>query len=122
MFYISEWRPRYPTRLICGHAIPAEGKAYKLTIAVCQHDVACLPQAIKAALQAQQTQAKGESWLFKLWHWCFGKKERTVPPQQNTPLPARKAMARTKRSPVNASHNQTTKTVYRYPGSHRSHA
>lgn len=82
MYFISVWEPKYDAQLICGHSAPAGQKAYKLIIGVCQQDVACLPQAIKVAIQAQKEQAyhARQSLLYRLWHWCFGaKRKKTVP-------------------------------------------
>lgn len=72
MITIYEWQPPYETQAVCGHTIAAGQKACKLTIAVCRDDVACLPQAIKAALRSQQQQAQNPSLLYRLWHMCFG--------------------------------------------------
>src|SRR5687767_3809051 len=83
MYFISVWEPKYDADLICGHTAPAGKKAYKLMIGVCQQDVACLPQAIKAAIQAQQAQAHyvQPSLLYRLWHWCFGARRKKTAPQ-----------------------------------------
>ena len=70
MFYIYEWeKPRRDAKLTCGHK--PTGKAYKVILSVCREDLMLLPQAIEVALQAKQA---NPSLLYRLWHWCFGKK------------------------------------------------
>jgi hypothetical protein len=72
MYFINEWQPNYATKLLCGHQVAAGQQAFKLMITVCQEDVACLPQAIKAAIA--QAQQRHPTLLYRLWHWCFGPK------------------------------------------------
>src|SRR5687767_3916392 len=84
MLIINEWQPKYDTQVICGHTVSAGQKACKLTISVCQDDVACLPQAIKAALKAQKQQAQKPSLLYLLWHQCFGTKPKKTSLQRAT--------------------------------------
>lgn len=86
MITIYEWKPTFPVKAICGHTILAGQKACKLTILVCRDDVACLPQAIRAALKAQRQAAQKPSLLYLLWHWCFG----TKPKQSLIPLRTQK--------------------------------
>jgi hypothetical protein len=83
LYFVSVWEPKYDADLICGHTAPAGKKAYKLIIGVCQRDVACLPQAIKAAIQAQKEQAQhtGPALLYRLWHWCFGARRKKTASQ-----------------------------------------
>jgi len=84
MITIYEWRPTYDTQVICGHTISAGQKACKLSISVCRDDVACLPQAIKAALNAQKQQTQKPSLLYRLWHTCFGTKPKKTSVQRGT--------------------------------------
>lgn len=79
MLYITEWTPKYDTAMICSHVASAGQKAYKLTIPICREHVACLPQALKAALKTEQQAAQKPSWLYRLWHKWFG-----TPPKQNS--------------------------------------
>ena len=96
MMYITEWTPTFPVQVICGHTISAGQKACKLTISVCRDDVACLPQAIKAALNTPPQQGKTSSFLFRLWHRCFGTRPKKTPVRQNAPGRMRKCVARRK--------------------------
>ena len=83
MFYINEWRPKYTAQLVCGHTVPADQKAYKLMLAVCQDDIACFPQAIRAALRVQQGQKP--SLLYRLWHWAFGMRRKPAQASPSVP-------------------------------------
>lgn len=75
MFSIYEWEhPRRDTKLTCGHK-PTD-KTYKVILSVCGHDLMVLPQAIETAFQAKPTKP---SLLYRLWHWCFGKKPKQPP-------------------------------------------
>lgn len=106
MFYIYEWQPRRETKLACGHTT-TKGKAYKVMISVCQDDVACLPQAIKASLQAQQqAQQANPSLLYRLWHYCWGKKPMKPVPRA---LERRKASLERKVNPMSQVKRYTVK-------------
>jgi hypothetical protein len=106
MFYIYEWQPRRETKLACGHTT-SKGKAYKVMISVCQDDVACLPQAIKASLQAQQqAQQANPSLLYRLWHRCFGKKPTKSLPRV---IEHRKASPERKVNPMSQVKRYTVK-------------
>jgi hypothetical protein len=94
MMYITEWTPTFPVQVICGHTISAGQKACKLTISVCRDDVACLPQAIKAALNTPPQPGHKPSFLFRLWHWCFGTKAKKTTMQQATSVQTRKCVAK----------------------------
>lgn len=93
MMYITEWKPTFDTQAFCGHLIKAGQKACKLTISVCQDDVVCLPQAIKAGLNAQQ-QSQKPSFLYHLWHWLFGAKPKKPAVQHDLPPRMRKCAAK----------------------------
>src|SRR2546421_11635592 len=76
-FYIYEWEhPRRDTKLTCGHK--PTGKTYKVILSACHEDVMVLPQAIETALQAKPTKP---ALLYRLWHWCFGKKAKPSAPR-----------------------------------------
>ena len=90
MIFISEWRPTYDTQVVCGHTVAAGQKACRLSIAVCRNDVACLPQAISAALKAPKQHTDKPSLLYRLWHRCFGRK----PKKSSVPLNAGGRMQR----------------------------
>lgn len=94
MMYITEWTPTFPVQVICGHTISAGQKACKLTISVCRDDVACLPQAIRAGLEAQQQATQKPSLLYLLWHKLFGKKPKKATVQQDAPVRTRKCVAK----------------------------
>ncbi len=103
MFYIYEWeRPRRDTKLTCGHK--PTGKAYKVIISVCREDLTVLPQALEGALQAKPV---NPSRLYRLWHWCFGKKPTKPQPralEHRQAIPERQvnSMAQVKRYTVKA--------------------
>ncbi len=72
MLYVTEWTPKYDTAMLCSHVATAGQKAYKLTIPICREHVACMPQALQAALKTEQQAAHKPSWLYRLWHQWFG--------------------------------------------------
>jgi hypothetical protein len=94
MLYISEWTPKFDTEMICSHIASAGQKAYKLTIPVCRAHVACMPQALKAALKTEQQEAQKPSWLDRLWHKCFGTKPKQNSLNQGTYERMRKCVAK----------------------------
>ncbi len=94
MLYVSEWTPKYETEMLCSHVAHAGQKAYKVTIPVCREHVACLPQAIKAALIQEQQAAQKPSWLYLLWHKCFGTRPKQNAHKQGTHERMRKCTAK----------------------------
>jgi hypothetical protein len=70
---LREWQAHKETQLACGHRVKAGAAGYTLSLLVCAHDAACLPQAIKGCFEALKVQQAQSSWLYRLWHAWFGK-------------------------------------------------
>jgi hypothetical protein len=84
MIHISPWTAKYETEMICSHVATVGQQAYKLTIPVCREHVACLPQALKAALQQERPVTQQPSLLYRLWHKCFGTRPKPNALNQGT--------------------------------------
>jgi hypothetical protein len=76
---LHEWQAKRDMHLACGHRVKAGAAAYTLSLYVCGHDAACLPQAIKACFQALKAQNGQPSFLYRLWHAWFGKRKQPKP-------------------------------------------
>lgn len=81
------WRPSFDTQALCGDPIKAGSQAFKLSLSLCQKHAARLPQkALQEAILAEYAQPKQPSLLYRLWHWCFGKRSKPTPPAKQPPF------------------------------------